>query len=206
MKRAGIIATGVLALAASTVPASPTAAQHSHGGVADRASAGEVPLFRGASLHHKIATRSATAQRFFDQGLGLCLAFNHDEAIRSFEAAAREDPRSPMPWWGIALALGPNINLPMSPEAEERALGALAKARERLAKAPRVERDYVEALAKRYGAPTGENRAARDSAYARAMRALVKKYPSDVDAAVLCAEALMDLRPWGHFDLNAIKV
>ncbi|HEU4724376.1 MAG TPA: hypothetical protein VFU59_03665 [Candidatus Eisenbacteria bacterium] len=196
MKRVRIIAAGALAFAALGISAAPVAAQHSHGGDTDRAAAGDVPVFRGVAIHHKIATRSAAAQRLFDQGLGLCFAFNHDEAIRSFEAAARADSTSPMPWWGVALALGPNINMPMSPEAEERALEALAKARARLAKAPRAERDYVAALGKRYGMPAGENRAGRDSAYADAMRALAKKYPSDVDAATLCAEALMDLRPW----------
>jgi tetratricopeptide (TPR) repeat protein len=179
-----------------TAPPVPFArAQHEHD--SGRASAaGEVPIFRGVAVRHKIATRSDAAQRFFDQGLGLCFAFNHDEAIRSFEAAARADSSSPMPWWGVALALGPNINMPMSPEAEQGALDALAKARTRMAGAPRAVRDYVEALAKRYATPVGEDRAARDSAYAGAMRALVKKYPADVDAAVLCAEALMDLRPW----------
>ncbi len=195
MRRTWILALGTMALIASSAVVAPATAQHQHGN-GRAASTTDVPIFRGVAIHHKIATRSVTAQRLFDQGLGLCFAFNHDEAIRSFEAAAHADPSSPMPWWGVALARGPNINMPMSPEAEQGALDALAKARARLAKAPRAERDYVQALAKRYAAPAGENRAARDSAYAAAMRALVKKYPADVNAAVLCAEALMDLRPW----------
>jgi len=68
------------------------------------------------NLHHAIATRSGDAQRFFDQGLTLVYAFNHEEAIRSFQKAAELDPRSPMPYWGIAYALGPNINLDVDPE------------------------------------------------------------------------------------------
>ncbi len=172
-------------------------AQHQHGSAAGRAAvSNDVPIFRGVSIRHRIATSSPAAQRLFDQGFGLCLAFNHDEAIRSFEAAARADSASPMPWWGIALALGPNINLPMSPEAESRALDAMAKAKARLARATKLERAYVNALAARYSEPPGANRTARDSAYADAMRALVRAYPADVNAAVLCAEALMDLRPW----------
>lgn len=197
MRRMWFMAAGVLTLVISAASVPPAVAQHPHGNGNDRAAAtGDVPIFRGVAMPHKIATRSATAQRLFDQGFGLCFAFNHDEAIRSFEAAAMADSTAPMPWWGVALALGPNINMPMSPEAEQRALDALAKARARLAKATRAERDYVAALSKRYGSPVGENRAGRDSAYADAMRALVKKYPADTDAAVLCAEALMDLRPW----------
>jgi tetratricopeptide (TPR) repeat protein len=184
----------ILAFALAT-PVRPAAAQHNHAGM--RAAATEdVPIFRGVSVHRAIATRSARAQQFFDQGLGLCFAFNHDEAIRSFEAAARADSASPMPWWGIALALGPNINYPMSPEAEERALGALAKAQARLAHATRAERELVATLSKRYASPAGGARAERDSAYADAMRAFVARHPTDVDVAVLCAEALMDLRPW----------
>ncbi|HKB09949.1 MAG TPA: hypothetical protein VKD69_04815 [Vicinamibacterales bacterium] len=62
-------------------------------------------------LHHPIATASAEAQKFFDQGLTFVYAFNHDEAIKSFRRAAELDPASPMPHWGVALALGPNINL-----------------------------------------------------------------------------------------------
>ena len=61
-------------------------------------------------LHHPIATSSPDAQRFFDQGLTLVYAFNHDEAVRSFRRAAELDPAAAMPHWGIALALGPNIN------------------------------------------------------------------------------------------------
>src|SRR5260370_36218447 len=61
--------------------------------------------------HHPIATRNAEAQKFFDEGLTLVYAFNHEEAIRSFERAAALDPQAAMPYWGIALALGPNINM-----------------------------------------------------------------------------------------------
>jgi tetratricopeptide (TPR) repeat protein len=187
-----------LVVACLVAVGSPSAsrAQHGHGASERAATSGEVPIFRNVSVRHKIATRSPAAQRLFDQGLGLCFAFNHDEAIRSFEAAARADSTSPMPWWGIALALGPNINLPMSPEAEGRALEALAKANARLARASKSERAYVRALSARYAEPVGGNRAARDSAYADAMRALVRAYPADMNAAALCAEALMDLRPW----------
>ena len=80
------------------------------------------------SLHHPIATHSRDAQRYFDQGLTLVYGFNHAEAIRSFERAAALDPTAVMPWWGIAYAYGPNINMGMDEEANKKAMAALEKA------------------------------------------------------------------------------
>ena len=171
------------------------AAQHDHHGAAP---AGDgIPVFVGLSgMHHAISTRSAEAQRFFDQGMRLVYAFNHDEAIRSFQKAMSIDSTCAMCAWGVGLALGPNINLPMSVEAEQHAVAALELARSLSAHATEAERDYIAALSKRYALPAGEDRAQRDSAYADAMRGLRTRYPADNDAAVLCAESLMDLRPW----------
>ncbi|HTL63210.1 MAG TPA: hypothetical protein VL261_16325 [Nitrospira sp.] len=147
-------------------------------------------------LHHRINTTSEPAQQYFDQGLRMVYAFNHEEAIRSFEEAAKQDPNSPMPYWGIALALGPNINAAMSKEDGRRAAEAIRRAEARLSSATAVERAYVEALSKRYLGSARASRAALDKAYADAMRSLWKTYPEDADAGVLFAEAMMDLRPW----------
>src|ERR1041384_2113585 len=71
------------------------------------------PLFDGLGKYHrKITTSSRLAQRYFDQGLNFLYAFNHDESIRSFQEAAREDPACAMAQWGIATANGPHINNP----------------------------------------------------------------------------------------------
>src|SRR5437667_6214780 len=102
------------------------------------------------ALHHAIATKSAEARKFFDQGLTFVYAFNHDEAIRSFRRAAELDPRSPMPHWGIALALGPNINLDVDPAREKAASDEAQRAKALLSKAPANERAYVDALVERY--------------------------------------------------------
>src|SRR5689334_7607086 len=147
-------------------------------------------------LHHPINTTSEPAQQYFDQGLRLVYAFNHEEAIRSFEEAAKQDPHSPMPYWGIALALGPNINAAMSKEDGRRAAEAIKQAGARVASATPVERAYVEALSKRYVGAARASRATLDKAYADAMRSLWKTYPADADAGVLFAEAMMDLHPW----------
>jgi len=155
------------------------------------------PLFDNlGSLHHPISTTSEAAQQYFDQGLRLTYAFNHEEAVRSFEEAANRDPSAAMAYWGIALALGPNINASMSKEAERRAIEAIKQARARLETATPAERAYIEALTKRYVSTKGSKRAALDKVYAEAMRTLWRQNPDDPDAGVLFAEALMDLRPW----------
>jgi tetratricopeptide (TPR) repeat protein len=145
-----------------------------------------------------VTTRSKRAQLFVNQGLNLSYGFNHAEAARAFREAARLDPGCAMAHWGHALVLGPNINVPMSPDDEPTAYEAVQKAVALRAKASAREKDYIDALAQRYSGKA-EDRAARDRAYADAMRALSKKYPGDLDAATLFVESLMDLRPWGYW-------
>jgi tetratricopeptide (TPR) repeat protein len=148
------------------------------------------------TLHHPIATKSEEAQRFFDQGLTFVYAFNHDEAIRSFRRAAELDPASPMPHWGIAFALGPNINLPVDPERELAAHEAAQRARALAAGAPPIERAYVDAIVKRYSNDPKADLQALAVQYKDAMRALTRAYPDDLDARTLYADSLMNLHPW----------
>ena len=156
-----------------------------------------LPLFDNlGSLHHPITTTSEQAQRYFDQGLRLVYAFNHEEAIRSFEAAAQEDPKAAMPYWGIALALGPNINSAMEKKDEHRAIEMVQKARRLADHVTLEEQAYIDALVTRYMGRKGVKRKGLDEAYAKAMRSVAQRFPEDADAATLFAEALMDLRPW----------
>ena len=109
-----------------------------------------IPGIQGVSF--PISTRRQEAQQFFNQGLALVYAFNHEEAIRSFRRASEIDPASPMPWWGIALALVPNINLDVDPAREKEAFEAVQRAVQLAVRAPAKERAYVAALARRYSA------------------------------------------------------
>jgi tetratricopeptide (TPR) repeat protein len=172
-------------------------AQHQHHGNDNN---NETALVSGmGSLHHAVSTRSAQAQRFFDQGLRFVYAFNHDEAVRSFRRAAELDAGLAMAHWGIAYALGPNINLDVDPERERAAFEASERARTLAPRASPKERDYIEALARRYTndpAATPEHLRRLAEEYSRAMGALSRKYPEDLDAATLYAESMMDLRPW----------
>jgi tetratricopeptide (TPR) repeat protein len=153
-------------------------------------------LMAGLSdLHHPVSTENQDAQKFFDQGLALIYAFNHEEARRSFEQAAKLDPKLAMARWGIALAVGPNYNEPqIDPARLTAARGTLEKASELAAGATEKERDYVAALTKRFHIPDDLKKSAMD--YRDAMSALHKKYPKDVDAAVLYADSMMNLIPW----------
>ena len=155
------------------------------------------PLFDNlGSLHHPITTTSEQAQRYFDQGLRLVYAFNHEEAIRSFEAAAHLDSQAAMPYWGIALVLGPNINSAMEKKDEHRAIEMVQKARRLADRATPGEQAYIDALVARYVGRKGTTRKRLDEAYAKAMRVVAQRFPEDADVATLFAEALMDLRPW----------
>lgn len=177
----------------------PAFAQHEHAASTE----GPAKLFSGmGSLHHPIATTNPEAQKFFDQGLTLIYAFNHDEAVRSFRRAAELDPNAAMAWWGIASALGPNYNLDVDPEREKAAFEAVQKAEKLAASGPVNERDYIEALATRYSDDPKPDYKAMSKNYSRAMGELSKKYPDDPDAATMYAESLMDLRPWGLWGLD----
>jgi tetratricopeptide (TPR) repeat protein len=148
------------------------------------------------SYHHAVSTKNMEAQRFFDQGLTLVYAFNHEAAVRSFKRAAELDPQMAMAYWGIALALGPNINLDVDPEREKAAYDAVQKALALAAKAPENERGYINALAKRYSTDPKADLRKLAVDYKNAMGDLVRQLPDDLDAATLYAESGMDLRPW----------
>lgn len=147
-------------------------------------------------IHHPVSTSNPEAQKFFDQGLAFVFAFNHDEAIRSFKRAAELDPRLAMAHWGMALALGPNINLDVDPAREKAAYDAVQKASALAANAPENERAYIAALAKRYSIDPKADLRKLDGDYKHAMGELVRAYPDDLDLATLYAESAMDLRPW----------
>jgi tetratricopeptide (TPR) repeat protein len=145
-----------------------------------------------------VTTKNKQAQLFMNQGLNLSYAFNHAEAGRAYREAARLDPDLAMAFWGEALALGPNINAPMDPNNEPKALEVIQKAVSLKAKATPREQALIDALVNRYSG-RAEDRRARDVAYAEAMRKVHLQFPDDQDIAMLYVESVMDLRPWGYW-------
>jgi tetratricopeptide (TPR) repeat protein len=164
------------------------------------AEAERAPLFGGLGhLQCPVTTTNALAQRYFDQGLTLCYAFNHAEAERSFRYAAALDPACAMAYWGMAYSRGPHINKPMSPQDTAAAWNAIRQALDHKGSASRKEQAWIDALARRYEPQHHQDRSALDRAYADAMRDLVRKYPDDLDLETLFAEALMDTTPWDYW-------
>ena len=159
-------------------------------------------LERLGSHELRVTTSSEVAQRYFNQGLALTYGFNHAAAIAAFEEAAERDPSCAMCFWGKALALGPNINAPMGPDAGRAAHAAAQKAYALRESGTAKERALIEALTTRYVADPPEDRAELDLAYANAMRAVQTAHPEDTDVATLTAEALMDLYPWNYWTAN----
>jgi tetratricopeptide (TPR) repeat protein len=158
-------------------------------------------LFEGlGDFHRGITTSSAAAQQYFDQGMRLLWAFNHDEATRSFAKAAELDPGCASCYWGVALTVGPNYNLPGMEEPRARvAAEALQRAREQAPHASAVEQGLIAALATRYptSAPLDPaNLEPVTRAYAAAMRELAQRFPQDLDVQTLCAEAAMNVHAW----------
>lgn len=146
-----------------------------------------------------VATKNPQAQLFMNQGLNLSYAFNHAEAGRAYREAERLDPDLAIAYWGEALALGPNINAPMDPANEPKALATIQKAIALKAKASVRDQALIEALAQRYSG-RAEDRKARDEAYADAMEKVHLRFPDDQDIAMLYVESVMDLRPWGYWE------
>ena len=135
----------------------------------------------------------------------LAFGFNHAEAQRAFRAAQKLDPACALCCWGEALILGPNINVPMNPEANAPALAALAKAVALKDKATPRERALIEALEKRYAADPKAERAPLDAAYADAMKDVAARFPADTTIATLAAEAAMDTQPWDYWEAGGVK-
>jgi tetratricopeptide (TPR) repeat protein len=186
----------MLRLAQTEVPRAEMSAAKSALAFADI----EPPLWPGlGAVTYKITTTNERAQAYFDQGLRLSYAFNHGEAQRAFRMAQKLDPGCAMCFWGEALVLGPNINLPMQDDARAPAYAAAQKAKALAGKASPREQALIDALTTRYGSDPKAARPAFDKAYASAMAKVATQYPDDNEIAALYAEAVMDISPWDYW-------
>ena len=164
-------------------------------------------LFDGlGNFHRAVATSSNEAQAYFDQGMRLLWAFNHDESSRSFARAAELDPNCAMCFWGVALTVGPNYNQPMMEEPRAKvAWEALQQAKANAPHTTPVEQALIAALGARYpdAKPLNpSNEGPVLTAYAKAMRGVAQAFPDDSDVQTLTAEALMNINAWKLWALD----
>lgn len=151
-------------------------------------------------FQRKTSTASADAQRYFTQGLTLIYGFNHAEAVRSFQEAARNDAKLGMAYWGEALAVGPNINdAAKEPDREKQAYEAARKAVANKAGMTELEQALIDAIAVRFSDPAGNDREKRMNAYAAEMEKVYQRFPDDPDVGVLYSSAVMDTMPWNYY-------
>jgi len=161
-------------------------------------------LVQGSGTYsRKISTQNPQAQAFFDQGLRLAWGFYFPESIASHQEAARIDPDHPMPFWGMAHAMGPNPNsryarMPDDPKGE--GLKAINDALERIERATPLEAKLIRALHVLYDQQTIPDHDDRDQAYLTAMRRLNHEYPDDPDITALYAASYMSIRRWDYWD------
>ena len=182
----------VILLACLLTVAGPSAARA-------QSAAGAILLPGMGDYSHPIATTSADAQKFFDQGLALLYNFNHAEAERSFLKAAELDPKAAMPWWGVGIALGLNYNRDVTKlegERMQRAYDAAQKAVALSRGGNAIEAALAEALAARYSVDPAHDPQVFNAKYREAMRQVYEKYPDDPEVGTMYADAMMNLRPW----------
>ena len=192
------VLTLVTLLVASSPAFSSPAPQHDH---AAASGASTVCTAKGfGKVHHPVKTSNPQAQRLFEQAMALDYGFNHGQAEQCFREAARLDPNMPMAYWGIALVLGTNYNMPVDDAREKLAYENVQKALALSANGPHNERDYIQALAKRYTGEPHPDYDRLEAAYHEAMREVYRSYPDDLDAATLFAESGMNLHPWQLYD------
>ncbi len=166
-----------------------------------------------------VTAHDEQARAWFAQGLQLLWAFEQPEAARVFRAALARDPGCAMCAWGVAYALGPNINDPeRGPVRDIRRY--VAQAQQAAAGASPVERALIQALAVRYGRGTERDQKLyeaqgaticggrkperevdpQDMAYAAAMADVLRQFPDDPDVVTLYADAVMVTLPWDWWD------
>ena len=151
----------------------------------------------------KISSNIPLSQTFFDQGLRFAWGFYFPESIASYQESSRLDPNHPMPYWGMAHAMGPNPNsryarMPDDPQGE--GLKAIKKALKRIQKADPLERRIIEAMYIFYDKESISDPKKRDQAYLAEMRALNNEFPDDPDIAALYAGSYMSIRRWDYWD------
>ncbi len=140
-----------------------------------------------AHAHWALQGADDQTQRLVDRGLMMLYAFDVGEARVAFGAAVQRDPDLALGYWGEGEADTIDINLPDSAAGDERGAAAVAAGRRHLAHASVLERVLIDALGKRYGKGTKEQRFTR---YAGALSAWTKTHRDDPNVLTVAAFAI----------------
>lgn len=158
------------------------------------------PLIKALKLvHFPVTSKVDSVQLYFDQGISQLYAFNHGEAGRSFKTAIRLDPAAPMPYWGMAMVLGPNYNAALNPALLKDINAAIENAKARMGTATFVEKGLIEALDLRFPEKQVDDLTSYNEAYSAAMKKLYETNPTNAEIAVLYIDALMNEHPWNFW-------
>ncbi len=123
-------------------------------------------------------------------------------SIGLFLKAAEADPDMAMAYWGMALALGTNINLEITPQRAKKAYDLIQKGEMLMPHSSEAEQDYIQALAQRYSNDPKTDGMHLAQKYSQAMKLLSKKYPDDLDASAIFAESILNLNPWNQWGID----
>lgn len=149
-----------------------------------------------SQIVHPVSTMNPEAQENFNKGLTYVFAYNHDLAYNYFKKASEIDPNLAMAYWGMAVALGQNVNTDVTKENEIKCYNFVQEALKRAPQASQNEQDYINALKTRYTDNPNQDFVPLRYQYRTAMKKVVEAYPQDLDAATLYSESILMLHPW----------
>jgi tetratricopeptide (TPR) repeat protein len=175
-----ILLATILFWASLATSADESHAQHQHG----------TPELGAIGTAHLATSCNTSAQQQIDRGVALIHSFWYSEAEKSFRLAADADAQCGMSWWGVAMS---NLHpLWAPPTVDELKVGqqAAAKAKEVGAKTPR-ERAFIDAINAFYADADKLDHRTRMAAYEKAMAEVERENPTDLEAAIFHALAIL---------------
>jgi len=148
------------------------------------------------------------AQKEFERALAMLHSFYFPETVKTFTKVTEIDPGCAIAYWGLAVSTRPNPLVgPFDAATLKRGLDAVEKGKTIGAKTQR-ERDWLAAIEAFYKDFDKVDQDTRTRNYEKAMEALAKKYPNDVEAKIFYALALNETFDHRSMEplLKAIKI
>jgi tetratricopeptide (TPR) repeat protein len=176
----------VLALAVPSIAQEDGDHEHHH----DHDATGDLGV-----VHFPISCDSAV-HADFDRAVALLHSFGYELARDAFAAVAARDPRCGMAWWGVAMTYYHPLWAPPTPEEIAGGIEAARKAKAAGAASER-EKAYIDAIASFFADVDQTPHPTRAGAYRDRMEALAKANPSDSEARIFLALALLGTAPPG---------